>query len=119
VGRVNTMVFSHLASNVLLIAMALAPGVGLAVSLLRGRSLLSQIDVPTRLPGGGRTGCRSGGGADADEREPDRGAGAEPEPQRLRHGGGRAPFVLGGALKIAHDLMLYGTCRRTAPRDGG
>jgi len=30
-----------------------------------------------------------------------------------------APFVLGGALKIAHDLMLYGTCRRTAPRDGG
>jgi hypothetical protein len=27
-----------------------------------------------------------------------------------------APFVLGGGLKIAYDLLLYTTCRRVALR---
>ena len=47
-GLVNTMVFSHLASNVLLVAMGLAPTAGAAVALLLLRALLAQIDVPTR-----------------------------------------------------------------------
>jgi MFS family permease len=47
-GLVNTMVFSHLISNVLLIGVALAPSAALAVTLLLARHLLSQMDVPTR-----------------------------------------------------------------------
>src|SRR5687768_241140 len=47
-GLLNTMVFSHLVSNVLLIGIAAAPSATVAVALLFGRQLLSQIDVPTR-----------------------------------------------------------------------
>jgi hypothetical protein len=28
-----------------------------------------------------------------------------------------APFVLGGALKIVYDVLLYLTCRRVVPPD--
>jgi MFS family permease len=47
-GLVNTMVFSHLPSNVLLILAAFAPDLWLATGLLVARALLSQMDVPTR-----------------------------------------------------------------------
>lgn len=47
-GLVNTMVFTHLPSSVLLILAALAPTLAFAVALLVLRSLLSQMDVPTR-----------------------------------------------------------------------
>ena len=47
-GLLPTMVVTHLISNVLLIAIAAAPAAWVAVSLLFGRQLLSQIDVPTR-----------------------------------------------------------------------
>jgi MFS family permease len=47
-GLVNTMVFTHLPSNLFLILTALAPTIGIAFGLLIARSLLSQMDVPTR-----------------------------------------------------------------------
>lgn len=47
-GLVNTMVFTHLPSNLFLILTAFAPTVGTAFGLLIARSLLSQMDVPTR-----------------------------------------------------------------------
>ncbi|NIX77008.1 MFS transporter [Microvirga sp. c23x22] len=47
-GLVNTMVFTHLPSNFCLILVAFAPTVGIAFGLLILRSLLSQMDVPTR-----------------------------------------------------------------------
>ena len=47
-GLVNTMVFTHLPSSIFLILAALAPTLLLAVTLLVLRSLLSQMDVPTR-----------------------------------------------------------------------
>ncbi|WP_264715154.1 MFS transporter [Limobrevibacterium gyesilva] len=47
-GLVNTMVFTHLPSSVFLILAAVAPTLPLAVALLVLRSLLSQMDVPTR-----------------------------------------------------------------------
>lgn len=47
-GLVNTMVFTHLPSSVFLILAALAPTLPVAVMLLVLRSLLSQMDVPTR-----------------------------------------------------------------------
>jgi predicted MFS family arabinose efflux permease len=47
-GLINTMVFTHLPSNVLLILVALMPNVWLAVAILLARQSLSQMDVPTR-----------------------------------------------------------------------
>lgn len=47
-GLVATMVGSHLPSNLLLAAVAFAPGFGAAAGLLLARTTLSQMDVPTR-----------------------------------------------------------------------
>jgi MFS family permease len=47
-GLLNTMVFTHLPANVLLVLTALAPTALVAFILLICRSLLSQMDVPTR-----------------------------------------------------------------------
>jgi predicted MFS family arabinose efflux permease len=47
-GLLNTMVFTHLPSNLLLAAVAFAPSFAVAAGLLLARSALSQMDVPTR-----------------------------------------------------------------------
>jgi MFS family permease len=47
-GLVNTMVFTHLPSNLLLMGVPFAPTLGVAVGLLCARAALSQMDVPTR-----------------------------------------------------------------------
>jgi hypothetical protein len=48
IGLLNTMVFTHLPSNLLLAALAFAPNLALAAALLLARSALSQMDIPTR-----------------------------------------------------------------------
>jgi len=48
IGLINTMVFTHLPSNVLLILIPFAPDLTIAIALLLARSALSQMDVPTR-----------------------------------------------------------------------
>jgi MFS family permease len=48
IGLVRTMVFTHLPSNVLLVAVGFAPNLWSAIALLLGRHLLSQMDVPAR-----------------------------------------------------------------------
>jgi predicted MFS family arabinose efflux permease len=48
IGLLRTMVFTHLPSNLLLIAVAFAPNLASAIALLLGRFALSQMDVPTR-----------------------------------------------------------------------
>lgn len=47
-GLLNTMVFTHLPSNVLLILVPFMPTLGLAVGVLLARHLIAQMDVPTR-----------------------------------------------------------------------
>lgn len=47
-GLVNTMVFTHLPSNVLLLLVPFMPSLAVAIVLLLVRSALSQMDVPTR-----------------------------------------------------------------------
>ncbi|MES2017482.1 MAG: MFS transporter [Pseudomonadota bacterium] len=47
-GLLNTMVFSHLPANVLLVLVPFMPSLGWAIALLLARSMLSQMDVPTR-----------------------------------------------------------------------
>jgi hypothetical protein len=48
IGLINTMVFTHLPSNILLILIPFAPDLAAAIGLLLARSALSQMDVPTR-----------------------------------------------------------------------
>ena len=48
IGLLNTMVFTHLPSNILLMLVPLMPTFPLAVVFLLCRQLLSQMDVPTR-----------------------------------------------------------------------
>ena len=47
-GLLNTMVFTHLPSNILLLLVAFAPTFPVAAALLLLRQTLSQMDVPTR-----------------------------------------------------------------------
>jgi hypothetical protein len=47
-GLLKTMVFTHLASNLLLLLVPLMPTLESAVAMLLARNLLSQLDVPTR-----------------------------------------------------------------------
>jgi MFS family permease len=48
IGLINTMVFTHLPSNIFLMLVPFAPDLGTAIGLLLARSALSQMDVPTR-----------------------------------------------------------------------
>jgi MFS family permease len=48
IGLINTMVFTHLPSNIFLILIPFSPDLATAVGLLLARSALSQMDVPTR-----------------------------------------------------------------------
>jgi MFS family permease len=48
IGLINTMVYSHLPSNVMMAAIPYVPSLGSSLFLYLGRSLLSQMDVPTR-----------------------------------------------------------------------
>ena len=47
-GLINTMVFTHIPSNILLIIVPLMPTLPLAIGLLLLRFSISQMDVPTR-----------------------------------------------------------------------
>ena len=48
IGLINTMVFTHLPSSLMVMALPFAPNLGVAVGLLLGRAALSNMDVPTR-----------------------------------------------------------------------
>ena len=71
IGLINTMVFTHLPSNMLLVLVPFAPDLPTAIGLLLARSALSQMDVPTRsfvrhgrgTAGGAAGGCERHGGA--------------------------------------------------------
>jgi MFS family permease len=115
-GLVNTMVFSHLISNGLLIAVALAPSAWLAVTLLLARHLLSQMDVPTR---------QSFLMLAVQDHERESAASLTNVSRTLAQSVSpaltgwvmtsvslAAPFFLGGGLKILYDLMLYATIRK-------
>jgi predicted MFS family arabinose efflux permease len=119
-GLVNTMVFSHLISNVFLIGVALAPTAWLAVALLLARHLLSQMDVPTRqtfLMLAVHDHEREGA---ASLTNMSRTLAQSVSPALtgwvMASVSLTAPFFLGGGLKILYDLMLFATIRRVETR---
>jgi MFS family permease len=48
IGLLNTMIFTHMPSNILLILVPLMPNLPLAILMLLARFSISQMDVPTR-----------------------------------------------------------------------
>lgn len=119
-GLLNTMVVSHLISNVLLIAMAFAPGAWMAVALFYARQLLSQMDVPTR---------QAYVMAVVEDHEREAAATTTTLWRTVAQAISPAatgwimatislstPFILGGALKIVYDLLLYATFKDVEPR---
>jgi MFS family permease len=119
-GLVNTMVLSHLLSNVLLIGVALTPNAAVAVGFLLARHLLSQMDVPTR---------QSFLMLAVEDHEREAAASLTNTSRTFAQAvspaltgwimqgvSPAAPFYLGGGLKILYDLMLYATIRNVRMR---
>jgi hypothetical protein len=119
VGLLNTMVFTHLPSNVLLCLVPFMPTFPLAAAVLLARFALSQMDVPTRqaytlslVPAHDR--ARAAGVTAAA-----RPAAASIAPFltgiAFQFAALGLPFVLAGGIKIAYDLALLATFRKASP----
>ena len=111
IGLVNTMVFTHLPSNLLLLVVPFSPNLGVAVAVLFARFALSQMDVPARqayvlsiVPPAERAGAVAMTGAV-------RGVAQSFGPVLSGLAIGAAafglPFFAGGGLKIVYDLALF------------
>ena len=120
IGLINTMVFTHVPSNLLLMLVPLMPTLPLAILVLLLRFSISQMDVPTRQ-------SYTMAVVEPDERSAASGvtsiarsvgAAISPSltgiflsvPALLS-----APFFLAGGLKIIYDLLLYRSFRRLPP----
>jgi len=120
IGLIETMVFTHLPSNVLLILVPLMPNLPLAVAVLLLRFSLSQMDVPTRQSyvmavvqpdersaAAGVTGIARTVGASI-----------SPSVSSVLVAGAATaaiPFFLAGGLKIVYDLLVYRDFRSVRP----
>ena len=119
IGLLNTMVFTHLPSNVLLMMIPLMPTLTSASAVLLARHLLSQMDVPTRASyivavvkpeeRTAATGVTTLSRTIAQTFGP------------VIHGAALSvarfgfPFFLAGGLKIVYDLALYFSFRGRKP----
>jgi MFS family permease len=119
IGLVNTMVFTHLPANLCLVLVPFAPSLGVAIALLLVRSLLSQMDVPTRtsyvmavVTPGERAAAAS---VTAVPRSLAAALGPLLAGHLLAASGFGWPLVLGGGLKIVYDLMLLAMFRHLRP----
>ena len=120
IGLLNTMVFTHIPSNVLLILVPFMPTLPLAIAVLLLRFSISQMDVPTRqafvlaavdpserTAAAGITGvARTTGAALAPVL-------AVPLVASVTHQW--VPFVAAGVLKIIYDVALLRAGRRYNP----
>jgi MFS family permease len=118
IGLVNTMVFTHLPSNVALAAIPFAPDAATAFALLFARFALSQMDVPTRqayvvgiVDPAERTAASAYTNTARYAVRPLGPLAAAPIMQASLG----APFVVAGVLKSAYDLALYAAFRRRPP----
>ncbi|HYG90134.1 MAG TPA: MFS transporter [Azospirillum sp.] len=119
IGLINTMVFTHLPANICLVLVPFAPNLGTAIALLLVRSLLSQMDVPTRtsyvmavVTPGERAAAAS---VTAVPRSLASALGPLLAGHLLALSGFGWPLVLGGGLKIIYDLSLLGMFRNVRP----
>ncbi len=120
-GLIETMVGTHIPSNVLLILVPFMPSLELAVGVLLARFAISQMDVPTRQ-------SYTIAVVEPDERSAAAGitgmaravgAAAAPVLATPLFGltllSGGLPFVVAGSLKIGYDLLLLRNFRHVRP----
>jgi MFS family permease len=119
-GLINTMVFTHVPSNLLLILVPLMPNLPLAIGLLLARFSISQMDVPTRQ-------SYTMAVVSADERSAAAGVtgiarsvGASLAPVLTglfvaNPALFSLPFFLCGGLKLVYDLALYRSFKAVKP----
>jgi len=119
IGLVNTMVFTHIPSNIALILAAMAPTLPIALTLLLIRAALSQMDVPTRSSYVMAVVTPAERAAAASLTSVPRSLAAAASPAlagALFAASFRAwPLVICGALKIVYDLLLLVQFRHTKP----
>ncbi|MBI5297912.1 MAG: MFS transporter [Chloroflexi bacterium] len=120
IGLINTMVFTHIPSNILLMLVPLMPNLPLAIGALLLRFSISQMDVPTRQ-------SYTMAVVDPDERSAASGVtaiarsvGAALSPALTGVFFGvpallSLPFFLSGGLKIVYDLLLYQSFQTMKP----
>jgi len=113
-GLINTMVFTHIPSNILLMLIPFMPNLTLAIALLFLRFSISQMDVPTRqsytmaVVAPDERSAASGVTAIA------RSVGASLSPMLAGFFYGSpvlllasVPIILCGGIKITYDLLLF------------
>lgn len=119
-GLINTMVFTHIPSNIMLMFVPLMPTLPLAIGLLLLRFSISQMDVPTRQ-------SYTMAVVNPDERSAASGVTAIARSVGAAISPSLAgiflaspallgmPFLLSGGLKIIYDLLLYREFRAVKP----
>jgi len=115
IGLLNTMVFTHLPSNMLLAAVPFAPTLPVAAGLLIARSALSQMDVPARqayvvtmVDPSERTAAAAYTNTARYVVRPVGPVAAGALMQGLWVG---MPFVVAGAVKCVYDVLLFAMFR--------
>jgi MFS family permease len=120
VGLLNTMVFTHLPSNVLLLAVPFMPTFATAGAVLLARHLLSQMDVPTRqaytMALVAPEERPAAAGLTASARALAQACAPAVSGLTMVAAATPLPFLLAGGLKIAYDLSLFFRFR-SAPLD--
>lgn len=121
IGLVNTMVFTHLPANILIIVVAFAPTLPIAAILYLIRMALSQMDVPTRQSyivsvvkdeeRTAATGITNISRNISQTLSPSL-AGYIIQSLSLFF----APFLIGGILKVIYDIALYFSFRNIKPQ---
>lgn len=119
IGLVNTMVFTHIPANLLLIALPFMPSVELAVLAHLLRTALSQMDVPTRQSYMMAVVQPEERVSAAALERMARGAGSTVSPMIagvvLQAVAASVPFVLGGSIKAAYDVAMWFAFRNLKP----
>ena len=110
-GLLDTMVWTHIPSNVLLLLVPLMPNLGAAVALLLLRFALSQMDVPARqamlaalVQPQERT---AAAGYTNTARYVGRPAGPALAGVLMQKVWIAAPFVVAGAVKLVYDVVVF------------
>jgi len=111
VGLLNTMVFTHLPSNVLLLAVPFMPSFGAAAAVLLARHVLSQMDVPTRqaytVALVAPEERPAAAGLTASSRALAQACAPLVSGLTMAAAATPLPFLLAGGLKIVYDLSLF------------
>ena len=122
IGLLNTMVFTHLPSNLLLAAIPLLPSLPLALAAVLARSALGQMDVPARqayIAALVDPAERSAAAAyTSSARYAVRPAGPAGAAVLMQDVSLAAPFIAAAAIKVVYDLTLLGMFRGIAIEEG-